>query len=94
MSGLKFQAKGQMAISGNMFSNPQSVSGTSCMVSSGACSVAFMAGFFAGPSANRAGLVYDVSTRAVVPESCGSAGALCDIPATSIKGTAAFAKAP
>jgi len=94
MSGLKFQAKGQMAISGNMFSNPQSGSGTSCMVSSGACSVAFMAGFFAGPGAIRAGLVYDVSTRAVVPKSCDGGASVCsNLPATSIKGTAAFAKA-
>jgi hypothetical protein len=47
-----------------------------------------MAGFFAGPAANRAGLVYDVSTHSVTPASCPTS----PCAATSIKGTAAFVK--
>jgi hypothetical protein len=84
ISGVDFTANSKkMVMSGNVFSNAgTSPSDNMCTASAGTCKINYMAGFFSGPGAGRAGLLYDV---------CPGSSSVC---AGSLKGTAALVKNP
>ena len=93
MNGLTFLTSAtDMKVNGNLFDKATDGSTTfSCSVAGGSCTLAYMAGLVAGPKANRAALVYDVSTSALGSSTAGCTS-VCN--GASIKGAVAFERKP
>jgi hypothetical protein len=79
-----------MLVNSGVFDN-SSVANSSCTVTGSTCTLTHMNGFVAGPSANRAGVAYDVSSSALSGSTTACSASPCG---ASIKGALAFDRKP